>query len=72
MSEFFQTFKKEKILIFKQTLPENGKTFSTLYQTNTTMTPKPDKLITRKENQNYSPIVIMNMDINIFFFKHLY
>ena len=59
--EFHQKF-REKLKLF-QKIVEEGKLPNSFYEATITLIPKPDKDATKKEN--YRPISLMNIDVNI-------
>ena len=61
--DFYQTFREELTPIFLklfQNIAERGALPKSFYKAIITLTPKPDKDITKKEN--YRPISLMNLD----------
>ena len=65
--EFYQTFRKEltsTLLKLFQKTAEEGILLNSFYEATITLTPKPDKDTTKKEN--YRPIPLMNKDAKIF------
>ena len=64
--EFYQTFRDELTPIFLklfQNIAEGGTLPNTFYKTTISLIPKPDKDVTKKED--YRPIFLMNVDVNI-------
>ena len=64
--KFYQTFREELTAILLkifQNIAEGGTLPCSLYGATITLTPKPDKDVTKKEN--YRPISLMNIDANI-------
>ena len=63
--EFYQTYKEEFIPILLKLFPKiKAGTFpKTFYKATITLTPKPDKDTTKKEN--YRPISLINIDAKI-------
>ena len=59
--EFYQTF-REGLMLFKK-IAEEGPFPNSFYEATITLTPKPDKDNTQKEN--YMPISLMNTDAKI-------
>ena len=63
--EFYQTFRAELTpILFKifQNIAEGGTLPKSFYESTTTLIPKPDKDVTKKEN--FRPISLMNIDAN--------
>ena len=64
--EFHQKF-REKLKLFQlklfQKIAQEGKLPNSFYEATITLIPKPDKDATKKEN--YRPISLMNIDVNI-------
>ena len=66
--KFYQAFKKElKPILLKlfQNIAEGGTLQNSSYKATITLIPKPDKDIIKKEENNYKPILQMNIDAKI-------
>ena len=71
-AEFYQKFRDELtpiLLKLFQKIAEEGKLPNSFYEATITLIPKPDKYSTKqnktKQNKNYRPISLMNMDAKI-------
>jgi hypothetical protein len=65
-AQFYQTFKEElrpTLLKLFQKLEKEGKLPNTFYEVSITLTSKPGKLTSKKDN--YRPISLMSIDVNI-------
>ena len=64
--EFYQTFTKELthiLLKLFQNIADGGTLPNSFYEATITLTPKPDKDVTKKEN--YRQVSLMNIDVKI-------
>ena len=64
--QFYQTVREELTLILVklfQNIAEGGTLPNSFYEATITLTPKPDKDVTKKEN--YRPVSLMNIDAKI-------
>ena len=63
--EFYQRFNEELVPLLKllQNIEENRMLLNLFYEASITLTPKPDKHTTKKEN--YKTVSLMNIDVKI-------